>query len=66
MSCTMDGGEISRDQMSDGWARRRWAVSVLLDDKDCLVINLVFFSSLEQIPVFAHGEFKQRIADVFR
>ena len=40
--------------------------SVFLDDKHCLVIDLVALSSLEQIIVFPHSEFKQGIADVFR
>jgi hypothetical protein len=52
--------------MAAGWPGDAGAVSVLLDDKYCLVINLVFFSSLEQIVVFPHSEFKQSIADVFR
>ena len=65
ISFTTDGSKISSDQC-DRMARRRWAVSVFLDDKYCLVINLVFFCSFEQIVVFIHSEFKQSIADVFR
>jgi len=52
--------------MATGWPGDAGAVSVLLDDKYCLVINLVFFFRLEQIVVFPHREFKQSIADVFR
>ena len=40
------------------------AVSVFLDDKYCLVVNLVSFSSLEQTIVFPRSKFEQSIADV--
>jgi len=50
----------------DPMARRRRSRSFFLDDKHCLVVNLVFFASFEQIVVFSHSEFKQSIADIFR
>jgi hypothetical protein len=66
MSFTTDGGEISRNQWRPDDPATSEQFSFFLDDKYCLVINLVFFSSFEQIVVFTHSEFKQSIADVSR